>query len=195
MNQGRRAEGMNRNRVQMLRVIDGDTIEVLAGGGLFRQARKDRIRLYGIDAPETSQDGGEEATNHLKKLIGSHRKMWMNATGGDQYGRTVGLIYRKKNRPEESYNYMMVRDGQARAYMAKASDRERFQKAEEEAARRGWGIWKKKNTIAPWDYRRAERQRNQSRSRMKLILVIIMAAAIAAIAGYLKLGLPMPSLP
>ena len=70
---------MNRKQVRMLRVIDGDTIEVLVRRGPFRQARKDRIRLYGIDAPETSQAEGNEATNHLKQLIGSHRKMWMNA--------------------------------------------------------------------------------------------------------------------
>ena len=186
---------MKRKQVQMLRVIDGDTIEVLVGGGLFRQARKDRVRLYGIDAPETSQAGGKEATDHLKRLIGSHRKMWMNATGDDQYGRTVGLIYRKKNRPEESYNYMMVQDGQARAYMGNAGDRERFQRAEEEAARRGWGIWKKKNAIAPWDYQRAERQRDRSRSRMKLILVITLAAIVAAVAAYIRLGHTLPQLP
>ena len=78
---------MNRKQVRMLRVIDGDTIEVLLRRGPFRQARKDRIRLYGIDAPETSQAEGNEATNHLKQLIGSHRKMWMNATGGDQSPR------------------------------------------------------------------------------------------------------------
>ena len=180
---------MNRKQIRMLRIIDGDTIEVLVGRGPLRQARKDRIRLYGIDAPETAQAEGTDSTNHLKKLIGSHHKMWMNAMGGDQYGRTVGLIYRKKNQPEESYNYMMVRDGQARAYMANASDRERFQKAEEEAARRGSGIWKKKNTVAPWDYRRAERERNKSRSRMKLILVIILVAIALAVAAYLTLKL------
>ena len=84
---------------------------------------------------------------------------------------------------------MMVRDGQARAYMANASDRERFQKAEEEAARRGSGIWKKKNTVAPWDYRRAERERDKSRSRMKLILVIILVATALAVAAYLALKL------
>ena len=72
---------MNRKQVRMLRVIDGDTIEVLVRRGPFRQARKDRIRLYGIDAPETSQAEGNEATNHLKQLIGSH------ATGGDQSPR------------------------------------------------------------------------------------------------------------
>ena len=53
---------MNRKQVRMLRVIDGDTIEVLVRRGPFRQARKDRIRLYGIDAPETSQAEGNEAS-------------------------------------------------------------------------------------------------------------------------------------
>jgi micrococcal nuclease len=186
---------MNRKQVRMLRIIDGDTIEVLVRRGLFQQARKERIRLYGMDAPETAQAEGSDSTNHLKKLIGSHRKMWMNGMGGDQYGRTIGLIYRKKNRPEESYNYMMVRDGQARAYMANPNDQERFQKAEEEAARRGSGIWKKKNTVAPWDYRQAERERNKSRSRMKLILVVTLAAIALVGLAYLWLGPAIPQLP
>ena len=179
----------------MLRIIDGDTIEVLVKRGLFQKARKERIRLYGMDAPETAQAEGNDSTNHLKQLIGSHRKIWMNTMGGDQYGRTIGLIYQRKNHAEESYNYMMIRDGQARTYMTNPDDRERFQRAEEEAARRGSGIWKKKNTVAPWDYRRAEKQRNQSLGRMKLILVVTLIAIAAVGLAYLWLGPAIPQLP
>ena len=186
---------MNRKRVRILRVIDGDTVEVLTRRGLFRRARRDRVRLYGIDAPETSQSGGTEATDHLRRLIGSKPRLWMDTLGADQYGRTVGLLYRKKNRPQYSYNYMMVRDGQARAYLTSPQDRERFSRAEAEAARRGWGIWKTGNAAAPWEYRREQRGRLRRRGRVKLILILAATVALAVAAAYLYLDFPRPSLP
>ena len=177
---------MNRKLVRMTRIIDGDTVVVETGGGLFRQPGSERIRLYGIDAPESSQSGGKESTEHLKRLIGSNRKMWLETVDTDQYGRTVGILHRRKRRPDDSYNYMMVRDGQARAYMARPQDRRRFQEAEEEAARRRWGIWKERKTTAPWEYRQGQKRREKSRSRLKLVLLMVLIGAVAATALYLK---------
>ena len=178
----------NRRQVTMTRVIDGDTVEVQARGGLFGKLQKERVRLYGIDAPETSQTGGKDSTEHLKRLIGSNRKMWMDTVDTDQYGRTVGLIYRRKNRPEDSYNYMMVRDGQAWSYMAKSQDRQRFKTAEEVATRQGWGVWKKRNTAAPWDYRKDKKRKAKRSGRLKLILILALAGAVAAAVVYLALN-------
>ena len=178
---------MDRKSVKMTRVIDGDTVVVDTGGGLFRRRRSERVRLYGIDAPETSQNGGKESTEHLERLIGSNRKMWMETVDTDQYGRTVGLLHRRKGRPDDSYNYMMVRDGQARAYMARPQDRMRFQEAEKEAARRRWGIWRERKTTAPWEYRREQKRREKTGSRLKLVLILALMGAIAAAALYLKL--------
>ena len=186
---------MDGEQVQILRVIDGDTIEVMTGSKLFRKPHRERIRLYGMDAPESSQTGGKESTSHLSRLIGTNPKIWLVRMDTDQYGRTVGLIHRRKTHPEESYNYMMVRDGQARCYMTGTQDRKRFQDAEDEAKQRGWGIWNKKNATAPWEYRKDQRRRSQRRSRAKLILLIVAAAITAAAAAYIRLGLPTPSLP
>ena len=38
---------MDRKLVKMTRVIDGDTVVVDTGGGLFRRRRSERVRLYG----------------------------------------------------------------------------------------------------------------------------------------------------
>ena len=181
-------------RVTLTRVIDGDTVEVMTPGrGLFGKPEKCRVRLYGIDALETSQKGGDKATKHLRRLIGSKRKLWMKTFDTDKYGRTVGLIYEKRNRPDSSYNYMMVRDGQARAYMTRPADRARFQQAEEEAKRRGREIWRRKGQQAPWDYRRKERDSAAKRSRAKITVIIIMAAFGALL--YLSLVLTGSNLP
>ena len=177
---------MNRKLVKMTRIIDGDTVVVETGRGLFRRPGSERIRLYGIDAPESSQHGGKESTEHLKRIIGSNLKMWMETVNTDQYGRTVGLLHRRKGRPDDSYNYMMVRDGQARAYMTRPQDRRRFQEAEEEAARRRWGIWRERKATAPWEYRRKQKRREKSSGRLKLVLILVLTGAIAAAALYLK---------
>ena len=181
-------------RITLLRVIDGDTVEVLRDQGTFRKPGKCRVRLYGIDALESSQKGGNDATKHLRRLIGSKRKIWMTTFDMDQYGRTVGLIYEKRNRPENSYNYMMVRDGQAYAYMTRAGDRERFRMAEEEAKRRRRGMWRSsRSQQQPWEYRKDQRESTARRSRIRLIIVI--AAAMAGAALILWLGLSGQELP
>ena len=58
----------------VIRVYDGDTLN------LDVQGETVRIRLYGIDAPESGQDGNVAATRFLRRLVleiltdMSHRK-------------------------------------------------------------------------------------------------------------------------
>ena len=169
---------MTAKRVKVTRVIDGDTVETLTERGIFRQPRKSRVRLYGIDAPESTQAGGPEATQHLHRLMGgSQPTLWLDDMGTDRYGRTVGLLYRNRGHPQDSCNYMMIRDGQARAYMVQRADRNRFRQAKERARQKGWGIWKKKKNPAPWEYRRGKREQNNW-SIEKTIIFISLALAI-----------------
>ena len=91
------------------RVIDGDTIE-MAG---------ERIRLHGIDAPESEQKCtaggkkwafGQEATFALARFIETH---WVTCKGDkrDRYGRIIAVCFVVSN----DLNAMMVRDGWALA--------------------------------------------------------------------------------
>ena len=175
-------------RVKVLRVIDGDTIEVEAGGNILRKSRRERVRMYGIDAPESSQKGGTESTKHLKKMIGSRSNAWMDTFDTDQYGRTVGLVYPNRGKPQDSYNFRMVRDGQAQAYMTAAADRRRYQEAEAQAQAKRRGIWKNEKSQKPWEYRRKQRERQKSRGKLKFILVLAAAIAAAAAYAYIRWG-------
>ena len=113
----------------------------------------------------------------------------------DRYGRTVGLVYPRKGKPEDSYNYMMVRDGQARCYMVRGSHKRAFEAAERAAEKKGRGIWKKRDRESPSEYRQRQRRRAGRRTKLKLIFYLAAAALIAAAALYMKLGLPMPEWP
>jgi endonuclease YncB( thermonuclease family) len=58
------------------KVLDGDTVDVTRGN------QRVRLRLLGIDAPETAHDGamaacgGDEATHELVRLLGSQALSW-----------------------------------------------------------------------------------------------------------------------
>ena len=69
----------------VLRVSDGDTIVVRTAD--FEDIR---VRLYGIDAPESKQPGGVEATKALRVLQG--QRVTTREMDTDRYGRMVGLV-------------------------------------------------------------------------------------------------------
>jgi micrococcal nuclease len=70
---------------RVVRVIDGDTYELLVGGPLVR------VRLLGADAPEASQPFGQQATDSVRALM-QGRLVQVQRQGTDLYGRTLGAV-------------------------------------------------------------------------------------------------------
>lgn len=129
-------------------VIDGDTIEV----------RGQRIRLHGIDAPESSQlctkpDGtqwrcGQQAALALSDRIGQ-ANVTCRGTDTDRYGRVIAVCYRG----EVDLNEWLVAEGWAAAYRYYSTD---YVPAEEQARAAGKNIWSG-DFVMPWDWRRGRR--------------------------------------
>lgn len=65
-------------------VVDGDTIEI----------KGQRIRLWGIDAPEARQPGGKAAAQELDAFLAAARPAICYERDTDRYGRMVGTCYR-----------------------------------------------------------------------------------------------------
>ena len=63
-------------------VIDGDTITIVRGG------RQERIRLYGIDAPETRQAYSRVSTKTLGEMLRG-KTVAVETVETDRYGRSV----------------------------------------------------------------------------------------------------------
>ncbi|MGH9179679.1 MAG: thermonuclease family protein, partial [Acidimicrobiales bacterium] len=96
---------------EVTRVVDGDTIRVRIAGA------EERVRLIGIDTPETHGQGGlrecfgEEAASHLARLIppGTGVRLVRDVEARDRYGRLLAYVYRRSD--GLFVNLALVRDG------------------------------------------------------------------------------------
>ena len=71
---------------RVVRVVDGDTYDVLARSVVYR------VRLLGVDAPEPDQPFGHQATDSVARLLGTKRKVLLTRQGADLYGRTLASV-------------------------------------------------------------------------------------------------------
>jgi micrococcal nuclease len=73
---------------RLVRVVDGDTIEVTVSG------RQERVRYIGIDTPERGQPGSGTATDANGQLLGFGDLFLVADTSDrDQYGRLLRYVY------------------------------------------------------------------------------------------------------
>lgn len=89
-------------KVEVLRVVDGDTVDVMIDLG-FRVWVKNRLRLWGIDAPETRTRDldekrlGLETKAYLEEQLvtaeGDGREIRIESKGLDKYGRSLAVIW------------------------------------------------------------------------------------------------------
>lgn len=127
------------------RVIDGDTIEIRVGGWLGGTVY--RVRLIGIDAPETkhplkgAEPFGHKAARELRKAL-EGRKVYLelDAEQFDRYGRLLAYVYRSDGMDPQA---TLIRAGLARAVKYGRNSRHYFtyKKYEREAQKAGRGIW------------------------------------------------------
>lgn len=126
-------------------VYDGDTIEVQLTSG-----EKEKIRLIGVDAPETDSENHETRLKALfskrfafKFLYKKRVRIQYDWEKRDTYGRLLAYIWTEDG---TFFNEFVINKGFAAAYTRfkyKPEYRERFLQAEEYAKKRGNGIWKK----------------------------------------------------
>jgi micrococcal nuclease len=125
---------------EVVRVVDGDTIEARIDGGI------EDVRLIGVDTPETVKPGtpvqcfGKRASNFThRQLEGRSVRLVFGVERRDVYGRLLAYAY-LGNR---FFNPILVRRGLARTLTIPPNDRfaGRFRRLELGAARAGRGLW------------------------------------------------------
>lgn len=146
------AFGAAHAQAQQYRVIgvsDGDTIRVLSGD---RQQIK--CRMYGIDAPESSQDYGQRSKTALSDAI--YQKMVsVEILDQDQYGRSVCRIFLNG----VDVNKVQLQRGMAWHYKRYSQDAA-YSQAESTARQQRLGLWSDSNPTPPWSFRRSEKAAN-----------------------------------
>jgi micrococcal nuclease len=79
----------SQSSVELVRVVDGDTIVVSVDGD------EERVRLLGMDAPERGECGFDQATNLLKVLLGSGAGIQLiegSKSDRDSFGRLLRYV-------------------------------------------------------------------------------------------------------
>jgi endonuclease YncB( thermonuclease family) len=121
------------------KISDGDTVQAITPEGT-----KLKVRLYGIDAPETQKGNkpgepfGNASKDYLASLI-SQRSVRVEIRDIDRYRRMVAILWLA----ERNVNQEMIAAGMAEAYVEylKKPYRAPFIQAEQEAKAQGKGVW------------------------------------------------------
>ncbi len=129
-----------------VRVLDGDTIEVLHDG------RPERVRLNGIDCPEKSQAFGMRAKQFTADLVWG-QNVTVSSSKTDRYGRTIGEVLLPDGR---DVNAELVRSGYAWWYRKYSSD-QHLGELERSARSERLGIWSGADPVPPWEFRHNKR--------------------------------------
>lgn len=127
---------------EVVRVIDGDTIEIKSDSGI------QKVRMIGIDTPEKNHPSkpvecfAKEASDHLSQLI-SGKSVSVEADASqdtrDKYNRYLYYIFLN----EQNINQQMISDGYAYEYTYNTPYKYQndFKKAQISASEADKGLW------------------------------------------------------
>ncbi|MDO0909349.1 thermonuclease family protein [Streptomyces sp. DT2A-34] len=126
----------------VLRVIDGDTIEVRGSGQVVPEGSVARVRLLEIDAPERGACFADDATARTAALLppGSSARAERDTELTDRYDRYLLYVW---NEQGVFVNESLVRSGHAKAVLYPPNDKywTRISGAEDTARQAGAGLW------------------------------------------------------
>jgi micrococcal nuclease len=126
--------------VPVTAIADGDTIHVLIGG------RRERLRLIGLDAPETAHPdiaaecyGKASARFTQRSLERRSVRLEFDVERRDRFGRLLAYVFHRG----ELFNATLVAEGFAieRPYPPNLAHKEELQSAETDARRHRRGLW------------------------------------------------------
>jgi endonuclease YncB( thermonuclease family) len=128
---------------RVVAVVDGDTLVVGGGSG------REKIRLFGVDAPESGQRHGRPARDALASLT-LGQAVTVLVVGPDRHGRAVARVFRDGT----DVNLAMVRSGWA-WHSSRHDPRAELREAQATARRGRRGLWASGAPEPPWAWRRS----------------------------------------
>lgn len=117
-------------RCKVVKIVDGDTVDVDIDLGFGVWLKKERIRMFGIDTPESrTRDLDEKkyglmAKEFITKLLddegGIVLKTRKDAEG--KYGRILGELWRTTDFADTSINELMIKNHHAVSYHGQSKE-------------------------------------------------------------------------
>lgn len=140
-------------------VGDGDTLSCFDP----ERRKAEKIRLRGIDAPESKQPFGQRSKQSLSQLAHG-QPATVKWSKRDRWGRIIGAVWVEPVDCPGCGHTLDVGRAQLsvgmawwfRRYANEQPDEERkqYKFEEREAKVRGIGLWQDKDPVAPWEWRR-----------------------------------------
>ena len=117
----------------VVRVIDGDTIDVLIDGG------EERVRYFGVDTPERGERCFDEATERNEALVGEEVLLLSDLRERDEFDRLLRYVFTPA---VESVDARLVAEGLGEAWRQDGAYRDELLALEGEAQAGGVGcLW------------------------------------------------------
>ena len=129
----------------VVRLVDGDTVQLRGRGVGPLPARRTRVRILLIDTPEVHSERecfGQEATARAEQLLpdGAAVRVQADRDPEDRFGRLLLHVW---NADGVNVGEALVREGYAEVLQLDPNERylDAFEAAEEQARRAGRGLW------------------------------------------------------
>lgn len=134
---------------KVVSVADGDTMTFLSSRGELQ-----KIRLYGVDCPESRQVGGRDATEFTRSLV-LFSNVKVQVMDKDRYGRAVAIVTLPDGRV---LNEELLKNGHAWLYDAycKTAACAYWRVLETRARMEKTGLWRGKKPVPPWQWRQRQ---------------------------------------
>lgn len=128
----------------MIKVIDGDTIEVLLGDGT-----KEKVRYIGVDTPEAKHPrvglecfGRQASAFNSSLVLGKRVWLELDAQRRDKYGRLLAYVWLDSSK-QRMANAVLVSEGYAQlsTHPPNVKYVELFAELQREAIKNNRGLW------------------------------------------------------
>lgn len=130
-------------------VHDGDTLRADCPG----RKKSARVRIRQIDAPELDQKYGIASRDYLRQICRKGDPVQLNVSSVDQYDRLLADVQCSGT----DVGLTMVGAGAAWVYDQYVENKA-LDDAQKQARQARKGLWRDHDAVAPWQFRREQRQ-------------------------------------
>lgn len=149
---------------RVVKISDGDTFTLLCDNKTVR------VRLYGIDSPESKQPYAQKAKAYLADLVSVNPvRVWVANT--DRYGRVIGKVSTSRT---QDVSLQMLKAGLAWHY-SHFDKTAAYREAEQAARRQKIGLWQDPKPVNPYVYRKSRKNSAKKKSKKRGAIALFAA--------------------